>query len=104
VGIALSLAATGAWAQSSSPDPAKPAGCIGIVTPAVEGVPGSAADAANGARDLIASYLHGPTLNPVVLDAKLQSLAAEEAKQKGCESLLITSVRRKSSSRSLMKP
>lgn len=103
VSIALSVAATGAWAQSSSPDPAKPAGCIGIVTPAVEGVPGNATDAGNGVRDLVVSYLQGLTVKPVALDAKLALLAGEEAKQKGCESLLIATVRRKSSSRGLIK-
>jgi hypothetical protein len=99
VGIALSMAAAGAWAQSGSADPAKPAACIGIVTPTVEGVPGNAVDAGNGARDLMASYLQGPSIKVVALEAKLPSLAAEEAKQKGCEPLLLTSVRRKSGGR-----
>jgi hypothetical protein len=103
VGVALSVAAAGAWAQSGSAAPAKPAACIGIITPTVEGVPGTAADAGNGVRDLMASYLQGSPLKPMVLDAKLALLAGEEAKQKGCESLLIATVRRKSSGRGLIK-
>jgi hypothetical protein len=85
-----------AGAQSPTADQTKQAACVAIVSPAVEGVPGNATDAANGVRDLIASYLQGPAIKPIVLDAKLPSLAAEEAKQKGCQSLLLTSVHRKS--------
>ena len=81
----------------------KESACIAIMAPTLEGVPGNAADAANGVRDLIASYLQGPTIKVVVLEAKLPTLAAEEAKQKGCDSLLITTVRRKSSSRTFLK-
>ena len=87
------------WAQSATADPPKQVACIGIVTSTVEGVPGNAADVGNGARDLMASYLEGPSIKVVALEAKLPSLAAEEAKQKGCEPLLLTSVRRKSGGR-----
>jgi hypothetical protein len=101
--VAVMVAFIGIWGQSAPSDQPKQAGCIAVMTPALEGVPGNAADAASGVRDLIASYFQGPRIKAVALEAKLLSLAAEEAKQKGCESLLITSVRRKSSSHSLLK-
>lgn len=95
IGFAAATLTVAAWAQSTSSDSTKKT-CIAVFSPAVEGVPGSAADAAKGVGDLIASYLQGPTMKAVVLEAKLPSLAAEEAQQKGCEPLLITSVHRKS--------
>lgn len=82
---------------------AKQTACIAVMAPTLEGVPGNAVDAANGVRDLIASYLQGPGIKAITLEAKLPSLAAAEAGQKGCGSLLITSVRRKSSNRKLLK-
>jgi hypothetical protein len=93
--LAFTFLSLPTWAQSGSGDQTKQVACVAILSPTVEGVPGNAGDAASGVRDLIASYLQGPTTKPVVLDAKLPSLAAEEAKQKGCQSLLVTSVQRK---------
>lgn len=99
--IAFSLAVSctlPAAAQSSQ------SRCIAIVSPQIDGTPGSAVDASNGVRDLLASYLQGPSIKTVVLEAKLPIQAAEEAKQKGCEPLLITSLHRKpGGSRTLMK-
>src|SRR5689334_6254056 len=82
-----------AWGQSSKAVPSTtPVQCIAIVSPALEGVPGNALEAAAGIRDVIASYLAGPSVKVVVLEAKLPSQAREEAKQKGCEPLLFTKV------------
>jgi hypothetical protein len=53
------------------------------------------ADASNGVRELIASYLAGPTTKALALEAKLPSQAREEAKEKGCEPLLFVTVTRK---------
>ena len=103
VAAAVFTAMPGAWAQSNTANQPTQATCIAIMAPTVEGVPGSAVDAGKGVSDLIASYLQGPSMKTVVLEAKLSSLAAGEAKQKGCESLLVTSVRRKSSSHGFMK-
>lgn len=100
--VAVVLALTGLSFRAEAEEP-KQVGCIAILAPTVEGVPGNASDAANGVRDLIASYLQGPTIKAVALEAKLPSLAGQEAKQKGCESLLITSVRRKSSNHGLLR-
>jgi hypothetical protein len=97
------ITATSAWAQSSKPNPAGPTQCIAIVNPALEGMPGNASEASAGLRDLIASYLTGPSVKVVALDAKLPSLAAEEAKQKSCESLLFVTFRRKSNNHGFLK-
>jgi hypothetical protein len=78
--------------------------CIAIVSPQIDGTPGSVVDASNGVRDLLVSYLQGPSTKTVVLEARLAIQAAEEAKQKGCEPLLITSLHRKAGSgRTFMK-
>ena len=103
VAVAVLTAVPSTWAQSNPTNPLKQPACIAIMAPTVEGVPGSAVDASKGVSDLIASYLQGPSMRTVVLEAKLSSLAADEAKQKGCEPLLVTSVRRKSSSHGFMK-
>ncbi len=100
--IALGLAVPGAHAAAPV-DQSSQSRCIAIVSPQLDGTPGSASDASNGVRDLIASYLRGPSMRTILLDAKLPSMAAEEAKQKGCEPLLITSVHRKSGGHSIMK-
>jgi len=76
-------------------DQASQSTCVAIVSPQIEGASGSVVDASNGVRDLIATYLKGPSIRTVLLDAKLPSMAAEEARQKGCEPLLITSLQRK---------
>lgn len=100
--IALTTTVVGVCFRAYSEEPKK-TGCIAVMAPGLEGVPGSAADAANGVRDLITSYLQGPTIKAVALDARLQSLAAAEAKQKGCGVLLLSTVRRKSSNHNLLK-
>src|SRR5579864_5266341 len=101
VALSVLMVAPGAWSQSNTSRPAQ--ACIAIMTPSLEGIPGSAADAGKSVSDLIASYLQGPSIRAIVLEAKVASLAADEAKQKGCESMLITSVHRKSPSRGFMK-
>jgi hypothetical protein len=92
-----------ALTQSSKPDSVAAARCIAIVNPALEGLPGNASETATGVRDLITSYLTGPSVKVVALEAKLPSLAAEEAKQKNCEPLLFVTVRRKSNSHGFLK-
>ncbi len=95
VGVGMLLAAPNTIPAEPADDP-PPTNCIALVTPSVEGMPGNVGDTANAVRELMASYLRGPSRKVVVLEAKLPSLAAEEAKQKGCQPLLISSVHRKS--------
>jgi hypothetical protein len=69
---------------------------MAVGVPSVEGVTGSSSDVATGLRDLMTSYLSGPSLKILPLDARLPARAAEEAKQKGCGTLLVLSLTRKS--------
>lgn len=68
--------------------------CVAIVLPTVQGVEGSATDAGSGLRDLFMSFLNGPSIKAVALDARLQSQAVEEAKQKQCDQVLIATLTR----------
>ena len=85
---ALLLFPAGADAQD-------PSACLAVVLPSVHGVDGSATDVANGVRDLFVSFLNGPALRTVVLDARLPAQAAIEARQKGCGLMLLTTMTRK---------
>lgn len=87
--IALLLLPTAAGGQE--PD----APCLAVVLPSIQGVDGSATDVANGVRDLFVSFLNGPALRTVVLDARLPAQAAIEARQKGCGQMLLTTMIRK---------
>jgi len=80
----------------STPPSATDASCIAVAMPAVQGVPGSAGDAAAGLRELMISYLTAPSRKIVALEAKLPSQAGDEARQKNCEPILVLSLSRKS--------
>jgi len=69
--------------------------CIAIVLPSVQGVDGSATDVAGGVRELFTSFLTGPSLRAVPLEARLVTQAVEEARLKNCNQILVTSVARK---------
>jgi hypothetical protein len=92
IAVILAILVPAALAQAS---PSAHVSCVGIVNPSVSGVPGNAADSGKGLADLMASYLQGPSIKGIVLEAKLPSQAAEEARQKGCEPLLFLSLTRK---------
>ncbi|HZP48191.1 MAG TPA: hypothetical protein VFB07_06650 [Vicinamibacterales bacterium] len=101
--VRVSLAAGAIAALLGSPATAAPredqsAGesCIALMLPTIQGIPGNAEEAASGIRDLLAKYLTGPSTKVVVLDSRLASQATAEAKQKGCEPILVSSVTRKS--------
>jgi hypothetical protein len=92
--LATSSALLTAHAATAAQD-ARP--CVAIVLPAVQGVEGSATEVGAAVRDLFSSYLTGPSIQVVALDARLTSQAAEEARQKRCDTVLIASVTRKRS-------
>jgi len=69
--------------------------CIALTLPSVQGVDGPAANYGAGVRDLFASYLTGPSIKTITLEARLPSQAALEARQKGCGQVLLASVTRK---------
>lgn len=100
------MAAIGSPALASSGAPRTgptPTNCIAIAMPAVQGVPGSATDAASGLRELMVSYLTGPSIKVVSIEARLPSQAVEEAQQKGCEPLLFLSLTRKAGGKGFVK-
>ena len=102
LGVAILTSTISAWGQSPVSDPPKIT-CIAILPPVLEGFPGNAIDAAKGVSDLLAGYLQGPSIKTIILEAKLASLAGEEAKQKNCQPLLRLAVRRKSNNHGLLK-
>jgi hypothetical protein len=69
--------------------------CVALTLPSVQGVDGPAANYGSGVRDLFASYLTGPSIKTITLEARLPSQAALEARQKGCGQVLLASDTRK---------
>ncbi len=83
-----------AVAQSPAAQPSAPA-CIAIVLPSAKGASGDATAFATSLRELFVSYLSGPSLRAIPLDARLASQAVEEARQKDCRYDLVTSIESK---------
>ena len=69
--------------------------CIAIVAPSVRGFEGNSADVAALVRDLFASYLTGPSIQIVPLQARLASQAMEEARQQNCGHVLTATLQGK---------
>lgn len=76
--------------------PADAAACIGLPLPSVRGAD-SSSDIAGGVRDVVSSFLTGPSLGTAALDARLADQALEEARQKNCDSVLTITLTRKRS-------
>jgi hypothetical protein len=86
-GTALLLAAPSfAGAQGAVGNAASTRVCIAPA--AIESAP-SASDAMTAIRDAFSAMLAGPGITPVPLQAKLQSLVRDEAKQSNCAFLLL---------------
>lgn len=92
---AVLLAGTPGVAGSNQDTPPSAQTCLAIVLPSVQGVEGSAADVASAVRDLFVSYLNGPSIRSISLEARLPSQAVLEARQKDCGQVLIPSMVRK---------
>jgi hypothetical protein len=69
--------------------------CIAIVLPIVTGVEGDATAVAKSLQELFVSYLTGPSLRSLALDARLSSQATEEARQKQCPRVVTVTLIRK---------
>jgi len=87
--------AAGSDATSAGDDLQRAPICIAIVLPSVQGVEGSATEVGASVRDLFASFLTGPSMRVVSLDARLASQAIEEARQKECGRVLTATLTRK---------
>ncbi len=94
----LSAAAI-AQPSTARPDPPKQddGARVGLVTPRVSllGGGGSVPQETNSLRQSISSYLTGPRIGTVDIRAKLDSLALEEGKERGCDYVLSVSLTRK---------
>jgi hypothetical protein len=91
VAIALATCAP-AHAQTSTR-------CIALPLPTLRGADGSSADLANGVRELASSFLKGPSLKTIALEARLRDQALEEAREQGCATLLTITLNRKKAGR-----
>ena len=69
--------------------------CVAIVLPSAKGIDGDATEFAKNLRELFVSYLTGPTLRAIPLEARLASQAVEEAQDKKCGYVVVTSITRK---------
>jgi len=87
-GLAGATAFTQVPARSNSPATA----CVALVLPRVQGVAG---DVAAGVRDLFAKYLSGPSIRTILVDARLESQAMEEVRQKACAHVLTVTLTHK---------
>jgi len=90
------LAGMPAQAPAATAAPAAPQVCVALLLPSVQGVDDAIA-VATSVRSIFESYLNGPSLKSVLLDARLASQANEEAKQKECPRILSVTVTRKAS-------
>jgi hypothetical protein len=94
----LAFALTAAVAVPAPPQaPAQGKVCVALLLPSVDGVDNATA-VATSVRSIFESYLTGPTLQSVMLDAKLASQASQEARQKECPRILTVTVSRKAGS------
>jgi hypothetical protein len=95
--IAGLLAASTAAAQDApvAAPPSASGTCIAMSLPSVQGADGSATDLAAAVRNLFTSFLQGPAVTVVPLDARLTLQANEEARQKSCAHVLVVSLTRK---------
>jgi hypothetical protein len=71
--------------------------CVALPLPSVRGADGNATDLSTALRDLVSSYLTGPSLRTLALDARLPEQALEEARQKNCPAVLTITLTRKKS-------
>jgi hypothetical protein len=65
---------------------------IGLVKPKVQMGSGDAAQSAEAVRGILADYLSGPTIEVALLNARLPSQFAEEARQADCDFTLTSAL------------
>lgn len=69
--------------------------CVAILVPDVQGVEGNATNVAAGIQQLFSSFLTGPSIRVIALEARLPALANDEARQKQCGDILQATFTRK---------
>ena len=99
VASCLILTASVASSQSIRADMPKTDGSVrvGLLAPRVSllGGGGSVTQETNALQKSISSYIEGPRIGTVIIKAKLDSLALEEAKERQCDYVLFISLTRK---------
>lgn len=83
----------GGSAQAS----ASAARCVSLPLPSLRGADGNASDLAAALRDLVSSFLTGPSFRTVLLDARLAEHAIAEAQEKNCGAVLTVTLTKKKS-------
>jgi hypothetical protein len=108
IALALAVIVSGSSAASAlqvpaaDRQPATASTCIGIVTPSVQGAGSNSAEFGVVVRDLLASFLNGPSIQAMPLQARLKSQAMEEAKRQNCGHVVVASVTRKRGGESVL--
>ena len=92
VTLALVLTASRTDAQTASPGH-----CIGVPLPSLRGAEGDTSALAASVREIVSTFLTGPSIRIVPLDARLAQPALDEARQKSCETVLTLTLTRKRS-------
>ncbi len=87
----------GAAAQEPPSAAPQPSSCIAIMLPDVQGVEGDATAVGTPLRELVASFLRGPSVQVTLLEARLIAHALDEARQKSCGNVLTMTLSRKRS-------
>ena len=84
---------------ATAQEPASPAQasgvCVAVMAATVTGVDGNAAEAGEALRDLLVSFLEGPSMQPIALESRVRVQALQEAKQKGCVYFVTAAAARK---------
>ena len=92
--LSAALASGAVFSQGAAPVAQAAPACIAIMLPSAHGVEGDATAFSTSLRELFMSYLTGPSLRAISLDAKLPAQAIEEARQKDCGYVLLSTVTR----------
>jgi hypothetical protein len=69
--------------------------CVALPLPTLRGADGSATAMAGGLRDLVSTFLKGPSLRTVPIEARLAGQVLEEAAEQGCGTVLTVTLSRK---------
>lgn len=88
--VLAGLLTTADAAQDAAASPKPSGACVAVMAGTVTGVGGNAAEAGEALRDLLVSFLTGPSMQPVALESRVRIQAIEEAKQKGCAFVVTT--------------
>lgn len=86
---------TAVLAQESAPSAPDSSSCVAIMVADVQGMEGDATALGGSVRELVASFLRGPSVQVVLLDTRLIAHALEEARQKSCGHVLTMKLNRK---------